>query len=344
MPRTNTHSGLFQGQTAWVFSDGKAGHEAQCLGVVEALGLSAQIKRVNLAGIYKFIAPWGPAPPGSVDAVGGSLEPPWPAFAFATGRTTIPYIRALRRRAGLQTYTVILLDPRTGPNSADLIWVPEHDRRRGPNVISTLTAPHRFSAARLMALNANTPPTITALPRPRIACLIGGPNGDYRYWAADEVGLFEALAALAESGAGLMITTSRRTPERLASRLREAIAGRNAYFWDGAGQNPYPDFLAHADMFVITADSVSMTCEAAATGRPIFVFSPSGGSAKFNRFHASLAAYGATRELPAPGEPLASWTYEPIHSADVIAAEITKRWLRRAELLPGLVKATQSRG
>lgn len=342
MTRTDAHSGFFQGQTAWVFSDGKAGHEAQCLGVVEALGLTAQIKPVSLTGIYKLMAPWGPSPPGAVDAAGGSPEPQWPAFAFATGRTTIPYIRALRRRAGLLTYTVILMDPRTGSNSADLIWVPEHDGRRGPNVISTLTAPHRFSAARLRALRANTPPVIAALPAPRIGCLIGGPNGDYRYSDVDEARLVEALTALAESGAGLMITTSRRTPEQLASRLREAVAGRNAFFWDGSGQNPYPDFLAHADMFVITADSVSMTCEAASTGRPIFIFSPSGGSAKFNHFHAALNSYGATRPLPVPGQPLPSWTYAPLHSADVIAAEITKRWLRRAELLPGLVKAKQS--
>jgi hypothetical protein len=338
MTRIDAHSGLFQGQTAWFFSDGKAGHEAQCLGVVEALGLSPEIKRVSPAGIYKLMAPWGPAPPGAGNGAGSPLEPPWPAFAFATGRTTIPYIRALRRRAGLQTYTVILMDPQTGPNSADLIWVPEHDRRRGANVITTLTAPHRFSASRLRALGASTPPVIAALPRPRIACLIGGPNGDYRYSEADEARLVGTLAELAEGGAGLMITTSRRTPERLASRLSETMAGRQVFFWDGSGQNPYPDFLAHADMFVITADSVSMTCEAAATGRPIFVFSPSGGSAKFNCFHAVLTAYGATRPLPDSGQPLPSWTYEPLHSADVIAAEITKRWLRRAELLPGLVK------
>ncbi len=342
MIRPDAQSGLFQGQTAWVFSDGKAGHEAQCLGVVEALGLTAQIKPVNLTGIYKLMAPWGPLPPGTLDAAGGTLEPPWPAFAFATGRTTIPYIRALRRRAGLQTYAVILMDPRTGPKSADLIWVPEHDGRRGPNVISTLTAPHRFSAGRLRALGASTPPAIAALPRPRIACLIGGPNGDYSYSEADEARLVAALTGLAGEGAGLMITTSRRTPDRLAIRIRETIAGRNAFFWDGSGQNPYPDFLAHADMFIITADSVSMTCEAAATGRPIFIFSPSGGSAKFNRFHAALNSYGATQPLPVPGQPLPSWTYEPLHSADVIAAEITKRWLRRAELLPGLVKAKQA--
>jgi len=80
-----------------------------------------------------------------------------------------------------------------------------------------------------------------------------------------------------------------------------------------------------------------MTCEAAATGRPIYVFAPSGGSAKFNRFHSALAAYGATRLLPLAGEPLERWTYEPLHSAEVIADEIARRWRRRVEMLPGLV-------
>jgi len=341
MTRSIAQSGLLRGQTAWIFSDGKAGHEAQCLGVVEALGLEAEIKRVNPSGIAKWTAPWGPvARVEGFGRQGSRLGPPWPAFAFATGRTTIPYMRALRRRAGLATYTVILMDPRTGPKSADLIWVPEHDRRRGGNVIRTLTAPHRFSPARLEALRASVPPAIAALPHPRIACLIGGPNGDYRYTAADESRLAESLEALANQGAGLMITPSRRTPERLLASIMGAMRGNTVLFWDGSGQNPYPDFLAHADLFVITANSVSMTCEAAATGRPIYIFAPSGGSAKFNRFHEALAAYGATRPLPLPGKPIEAWTYEPLHSAEVIAGEIAKRWRRRAEMLPGLVGQT----
>ncbi|MBS0233616.1 MAG: mitochondrial fission ELM1 family protein [Proteobacteria bacterium] len=340
MTIADPNSGQLEGRTAWIFSDGKAGHEAQCLGVVDALGLSPQVKRADLKGIYKLMAPWGPLPAGEgMGTPGGPLGPPWPTLAFATGRTTIPYIRALKRRAGLQTYTVILMDPKTGPSSADLIWVPEHDRRRGANVVTTLTAPHRFSPKRLAALRATIPPSTAALPKPRIACLVGGPNGDYRYTDTDEERLVQSLTALSEGGAGLMITTSRRTPERLASRIKTAIVGRPAVFWDGAGQNPYPDFLAHADAFVITADSVSMVCEAAATGRPIFLFSPSGGSAKFDRFHASLAAYGATRPLPTSGQAIPTWSYTPLHSAETIAAEIRKRWSKRAAMLPGLVNA-----
>jgi uncharacterized protein len=339
MTRFDRSTPMFEGRAAWVFSDGKAGHEAQCLGVVEALGLIPEVKRTNLGGLYKLTAPWGPLPPAErPDAHGGQ----WPLFAFATGRTTIPYIRAVRRRAGLQTYTVILMDPKTGANSADLIWVPEHDRRRGANVTTTLTAPHRFSPARLDTLRAAMPFGIAALPSPRIACLIGGPNGDYRYTDTDEERLVSSLRAIADGGAGLMITTSRRTPERLGARLKEAVAGKAVIFWDGEGPNPYADFLAHADAFVITADSVSMTCEAAATGRPIFLFTPTGGSPKFDRFHAGLAAYGATRPLPGPGEALSTWDYKPLHSAETIAAEIRKRWLKRAELLPGLVNATRA--
>lgn len=331
-------AGLLQDRTAWVFSDGKAGHESQCLGVVEALHLKPEIKRVKPAGIAKWLAPWGPVARSEAFGVQGSrFGPPWPDFAFATGRTTIPYLRALRRRAGPATYTVILMDPRTGANSADLIWVPEHDRLTGANVVRTLTAPHRFSRERIAALRAKIPPAIAALPQPRVVCLIGGPNGDYNYTSADEDRLAQHLKVIAGRGAGLMITPSRRTPGGLLERIQKATAGTPAIVWNGTGENPYPDFLAHADQFVITADSVSMVCEAAATGRPIHIFSPSGGSAKFSRFHEALAASGVTRALPTPGAPLETWSYDPIYSAEIIADEIVRRWRRRAEMLPGLV-------
>ncbi|MET0640012.1 MAG: ELM1/GtrOC1 family putative glycosyltransferase, partial [Hyphomicrobium sp.] len=87
MTPPNARSASLEGRTAWVFSDGKAGHVAQCLGVVDALGLTAEVKPVNRDGIYKLMAPWGPVPASEGRE---ALQPPWPAFAFATGRTTIP--------------------------------------------------------------------------------------------------------------------------------------------------------------------------------------------------------------------------------------------------------------
>ena len=62
------------------------------------------------------MAPWGPVDPreGFGDPA-GRFAPPWPVIALATGRLSIPYIRLLKRHAGIATYTVVLQDPKTGP-------------------------------------------------------------------------------------------------------------------------------------------------------------------------------------------------------------------------------------
>ena len=58
----------------------------------------------------------------------------------------MPYLRAVRRATGGRTFTAFLKDPRTGADSADFIWVPDYDDLRGPNVFTTLTAPHLVTA------------------------------------------------------------------------------------------------------------------------------------------------------------------------------------------------------
>lgn len=322
------------GRCGWILSDGRAGNVVQSKGVFDALGLDYLVKPVDPSGLWRTLAPWAPVNPAErFGSTASSFHPPWPEFAIAIGRTTIPYIRKLKALAALRTYTVILLDPKVSARTADLFWVPEHDRRRGPNVITTLTAPHSFSAERLAELRRDVPPAIAALPQPRIAVSLGGPNGDYRYTGASVARLGSALGALAALGAGLMITSSRRTPPQVAARIKEVTDGRPRIFWDGAGENPYPHFVAHADAFIAPADSINMTGEACATGKPVYVFEPEGDSRKFARFHEALRRHGATRPLPAHFERLDAWSYPPINSSAAIAAEIARRWHKRRQML-----------
>ena len=322
------------GRSGWIISDGRAGNDVQSRGVFDALGLDYEVKPVNPHGIWKTFAPWAPVDPAERFGTAASqFRPPWPDFAIAIGRVTIPYVRRLKRLAGLGTYAVILLDPKVSARTADLFWVPEHDARRGPNVITTLTAPHGFSARRIAELRTVLPPAIAALPNPRIAVSIGGPNGNYRYTPASVAHLASALQSLAALGAGLMITASRRTPADIAAFLREATDALPRVFWDGTGENPYPYFLAHADAFIAPADSVNMCGEACATGKPVYLFEPQGGSPKFARFHEALRRHGATRPLPARFEQLETWSYAPLHSSETIAAEIARRWLKRRQML-----------
>ncbi|MEQ1578649.1 MAG: mitochondrial fission ELM1 family protein [Hyphomicrobium sp.] len=326
------------GARAWIITDGKAGMDVQARGVADALGLAYDMKHVAPKGLQRILAPWGPVSKSDNFGKSGSLfAPPWPTIAIATGRASIPYIRALRRAAGAGTYTVVLQDPKSGPSTADLIWVPEHDTRRGANVITTPTAPHSFSGARLALLRASIPPGIASLPGPRIAVVLGGKNGVYKFTEADDERLAAALLSLTELGASFMITPSRRTHQRLINAVETATRQAPRLIWDGSGDNPYAQFLAHADALVVTADSVNMTGEACATGKPVYVFEPSAGSAKFRRFHRALAVWGATRPLPSKLSELPRWDYTPLDSAAKIASEIEQRWLRRTHMLSGLM-------
>lgn len=320
------------GSTAWIITDGKPAMDVQARGVAEALGLDYAMKRIDPKGIYRFLAPWGPVAPAEGFGLPQSrFAPPWPRFAIATGRVSIPYIRALKRHAGDATYTIVLQDPRSGLATADLLCIPAHDRLRGPNVVTTLTSPHSFSPSRLAELRREMPAAIAALPGPRVALFLGGKNAVYKFTDADDERLSRALKSIADLGASFMVTPSRRTHRRLRLVADEATRGAPRIFWeqDQQGPNPYAEFLAHADFLIVTADSVNMTGEACATGRPVFVFEPSRGSKKFKRFHQSLHDYGATRPLPGHLDALVGWDYTPIDSATILAREIEARYLAR---------------
>ncbi len=321
--------GPLAGRRGWAISDGKAGMEVQVVGVAKALGLDTEIKRVAPRGLWRLLAPWGPIDPaerfGKPD---GPFAPPWPDIAIATGRLSIPALRAVRKAAP-ETFTVVIQDPRTGTGTADLIAVPKHDRLTGDNVIHTLTAPHGFTADRLTALRADPPPAIAVLPAPRVTVVLGGPNAIYRYSDACIARFAAALQELARLGPSFLISSSRRTPPALHDAALAATASAPRLVWSGEGENPYEQFLALGDLFVVTADSVNITGEACVTGRPVYVFHPDGGSAKFSRFHDALRRYGATKPLPDRFERLESWSYAPLDSATRIAREIERRWTAR---------------
>jgi mitochondrial fission protein ELM1 len=307
--------------TVWILTDGKAGDLAQCLGVAEALGCACETRKVAPRPPFSWWLPFGPTDPREWEAREGSpIAPPWPDIAIASGRRAAGYLRRIRRRSGGRTFTVFLKDPRTGPKSADLIWVPEHDRLRGRNVLVTPTSPHRFSAGKLQELRARVAPEIDRLEHPRVAVLIGGDSRHHTFSEDDQLRLLNGLRDLAETeGAALMITASRRTPPALAYGLASLAKAGGHLYWTGSEPNPLGLYLAKADAIVATADSTNMIGEAVATGKPVHVFHPTGGHAKISRFLGSLQRLGALHPFPGP---LKTTTYEPIDATPVIAERI----------------------
>ncbi|SCY65767.1 mitochondrial fission ELM1 family protein [Microvirga guangxiensis] len=324
------------GLITWVLSDGKAGDELQCLSVAEALGIQPEIRRVKPRAPFTWAMPWGPIDPRERPGAPNSpIAPPFPDLLIGSGRRAVPYLRFVKRASGGRTYTAFLKDPRTGPNTADFIWSPEYDRLRGPNVLTTLTPPHRVSLSKIETARAHPDPRLASLPHPRVAVLVGGDSRHHRFMDRDIARFIEGLTALAGSGAGLMITASRRTPKALRDALIALSVRHGAFFWDGTGENPYIALLALADFIVATADSFNMIGEAAVSGRPILVFEPSGGHPKLDVYMAALKAHGIVH--PFEGR-LVGQAYEPLNSTLKIAAAIIRGFSlhRRSFGLPDL--------
>jgi hypothetical protein len=313
-------------RTAWVLTDGKAGDENQCLGVARAMGLEPSVRRVKPAAPYTWFMPRGPIDPREGPSKPGSpIAAPYPDIVIASGRRAVPYVRAVKRLSKGRTFTLFLKDPRTGPRAADLIWVSQHDRLRGGNVLVTLTSPHGVTQAALTAARESPPAAIAALKGPRVAVLVGGDSRHHRFKPENIAAFAQALTALAETGASLMGSRSRRTPEPLAAMVGEIFERTGGWWWDGTGPNPYIALLANADAIVATADSVNMIGEAAATGKPVLVFEPSGGHGKIGKFLNGLADHGVVHRFDGRlvGQP-----YEPLDSTVQIAEAALDAWRR----------------
>jgi hypothetical protein len=127
---------------------------------------------------------------------------------------------------------------------------------------------------RLAAAEAMWTGRFESYPRPWTAVLVGGSSGPLVLTPARAARLGDGLRAYAaRCGGSVFVTDSPRTP----AGVLDALAGRLdmpgfVHRFARGTENPYLAFLAVADAFVVTADSVSMLAEAESTHRPVFVY------------------------------------------------------------------------
>ncbi len=315
----------------WVLADDRPGNAAQCLGVAEALGLPFVIKDVRytpaggLPNLLRGRSLWG-----VTQGTRAALAPPWPRVVVGAGRRTAPVGRWLKRRSNC--VLVQLMDPGPpGRADFDLIAVAHHDLRApdAANVLRFTGAPHRVTPTRLAAAAREWAGRLNHLPQPRIAVIVGGGSKRRGFTAAHAPALTSQVAAMVEqTGASLMVTTSRRTGRLAEDVLLRALPEPKAVFrWGDAGDNPYLGFLALADAIVVTGDSVSMLCEACGGTAPVYLFSPPGMVGfKHARLHAELRANGYVRPLDAAFE---AWRHPPLNAAQLIAGRILRLLAQR---------------
>ena len=259
-------------------------------------------------------------PPRLWTTMPASLAPPWPDLLITCGRRSARLSVALRRASGGAIFTAHIQDPRLPPRRFDLVLAPRHDGLEGPNVFPTRGALHGVTQARLATAAERWRERLGRLD---VAVLVGGAR---RRRGVSRAAVEAFGAKLARLEGAVAVTGSRRTDPHMLAALRERLP--RAAFRDSASadDNPYLGMLALARHIVVTADSVSMTSEAAATGKPVHVAALGKLGRRVARFHALLRAEGVTREFDGA---LPSWTCEPMDDAPRAAAEVRRRMAAR---------------
>lgn len=314
--------------TIWAVSDGRAGIEAQALGLAQAIArqrpADVQVKRIGWKGRVGRL-PWWLIPfPRLFLTPESGIARPWPDVWIATGRATLPLSMRMRRWSRGKTYVVQTQDPRMPTRPFDLVIPPRHDRLEGENVFPITGSPGRVTPERMAADLARFSAELDALPHPRVAVIVGGKSKAHDLSAERAAAMAHQIeAAVRETGGSVMVSFTRRTPPAAQAVLAARLKHLPGVIWDGEGENPYFAYLAAADFILVTEDSTNLATDAASTGKPVLVLKMEGESLKLGLFHEDLVRLGAAR--PFEGR-LQTWTYEPLAETDRAAAEILRRY------------------
>ncbi|MGK9169767.1 mitochondrial fission ELM1 family protein [Inquilinus limosus] len=317
----------------WIVSESKAGTIAQCRGVAEKLGAATETRLVRKPHggktelARRLASGWAHIRNVHLNRI----RPPWPDLTISCGGRAEPVVMEASRRSGRSIFTVHLQVPADGFDRFDLCFVGRHDWRPEfdgrDDVLPMVGAPHRVDAARVADHRAAAEQRFGAPPARRAAVMIGGPNRCYTFSPERLDAIVAQLRALQAEGWSLLVTTSRRSDPAALPRLQQALHGDRGFVWDRTGENPYFQYLALADVVLVTADSITMTCEAASTGKPVFSIpldeKPSPYLEKFRRFHRDMQeTLGVTRPFTGAIEP---YGYAPLDEAGRIAGIVRER-------------------
>lgn len=332
----------------WVLTDHKAGHATQSVGLAEAVGFPYEIKRLQFNVLNHFShRVRGASRLGVNIRRSAPLGPPWPDLVISTGRRTAPVARWIGAQSGGQA-RLVQLGRRGGetPDAFDLVVacahfrLPLHPRRM--EIIAPLNA---ITAERLERAAARWQGLVAGAPRPRIVLVAGGTCARHRLDAATATCMGTEVAAWAQSlGGSLFAITSPRTGAAATAALRDALAGRGRlHEWTaGEADNPYVGYLALADAIVVTGESESMLAEAAAAGKPLFIYPLPRRPLGIRRLAEWVARQAAVRPRKAKGRIRPQQRLEHL-CARLIEAGLVRPPRHLEQLHQGLIAAGAAR-
>ncbi|MFA5982410.1 MAG: ELM1/GtrOC1 family putative glycosyltransferase [Methylococcaceae bacterium] len=259
-----------------------------------------------------------------------SLAQPPLLVISGTGEETTAEIADLKSQISerlVNIYLASILPENRHPRLAeyDLIASPQ---LTGANVVTLTSVPHPLTSNSLASAYQQHARYFDSLPKPIIALLVGG-NTRYcfGFTEAHAQRLAERAVKIGQAlNACIVVTNSRRTPQNALIALIKALGDFPHYFfdWQQSEKNFYQALLAHADVFIVTGDSLSMCSEATFTGKPVLIDLSTEATECFHReIVGRLIDHGAAKVLSEHFEP---WEYTPLDPTGTIADAIHSRF------------------
>ncbi|MDX1696899.1 MAG: mitochondrial fission ELM1 family protein [Thiohalobacterales bacterium] len=239
----------------WRFTDGKAGHENQTAGLLQALGERTPVVTHDVpadACRSPFFAFLGRRMPCVADL-------PAPDLIVGAGHAThLPMLAARRARGG---HAVVLMKPSLPCTWFDACIIPEHDKPgQRDHVLATRGVLNRIGHPGGKAADAGL-------------ILIGGPSSHVT-WSDESVAHQVERIVQDTPGIHWQLGTSRRTPSGFTGLLAHLPADRLAIVpFEQAAPDWLPRQLERAVQVWVSEDSVSMVYEALTAGAAVGLLS-----------------------------------------------------------------------
>ena len=282
-----------------VLSDKKPGHYKQSLGIVEKMPecrtvwLEIQFRhkwrdnflrvfmclfggvRLPISLIQRLLR-WSLIP----DAYAALVQHQTADIILSTGSSVAAVNLLLGRILRAKTVTCRRPSP-IGTRYFDLAILPMlswHHASRKDNICRTIGVPNPISPESLGAKRKQLESELNLLDCLRIGVLLGGTDRHETITRDEAEWLSEICKGAAEKmNAQILVTTSRRTPPAVTDYLVSTVKHTD---WcplfitpdtSSELEDPYRAILALSDLLIVTADSFSMVCEAASSGRSVVV-------------------------------------------------------------------------
>jgi uncharacterized protein len=238
--------------TIWRFSDGRAGHDSQSNGLINALNKQLLCRSYDISVPFSF------------SRLAGCLfkklphltQLPDPDFLIGAGHAThIPMLSCRRVRGG---DAIVLMKPSLPRQLFDLCFIPEHDQiRNDKNIVTTAGPLNGYQASEHLSMQHGL-------------ILIGGISKHFNW---DETQLFDQIQLLfTTNNMNWTITDSPRTPQSTVRRLKSLDKDKVTYL--PFSRNPdssLPRLLQRSGTIWVSEDSMTMIYEALSTGAAVGV-------------------------------------------------------------------------